>query len=120
MTEKRILIVDDDSTICMLLKRLLIFPACEVDFSYCGEDALRLVRNLNYDIVITDFHLPDMDGAELARQVRLDSPASRIVIISGNLADKHQLLLEAGISMYFQKPLNFRSFKGIIKEVLYS
>ena len=120
MPNKRILIVDDDKNNRSLLEKSLRFPNCIVDTTCNGQEALELSIRNNYDIVITDFHMPDLNGDELAKQIKSHCPSTVIIGISGNLKHSEQFFLKAGINIYFEKPFKLPKFKTIIKKILFN
>ncbi len=111
----RILLVDDEPGILSALKRLLMLTPCtfngetyrlQIDCFTCPEDALRAVRSVPYEMVISDFRMPGMDGVELLRQVRTIQPHAVRFILSG-YADLQALvnaINEAQISRFIGKP----------------
>ena len=67
----RVLVVDDDSLVRSRLSALLSVARYQVEVAASGAEALRVLADSPCDIVLTDWHMPDMDGLALCRQVRL-------------------------------------------------
>jgi two-component system, probable response regulator PhcQ len=117
MTHHRILLVDDEPGILNALKRLLLLTPCsfngevfrlQVDCCSCPEDALRAVAATPYEMVISDFRMPGMDGVQLLKKVREIQPNAVRFILSG-YADLQALIgaiNEAQISRFIGKPWN--------------
>jgi PAS domain S-box-containing protein len=80
---KRILFVDDDADVLSMTCSLLELLNQRVDGAGTPADALALLERNQYDLLITDYNLPGMDGIELARQARARQPQLRIVIATG-------------------------------------
>jgi signal transduction histidine kinase len=81
---KRILTVDDSITIRAFLKRLLTEQGANVDAAVTGEEALAFSRlGYKYDLIILDLLLPDTDGIEILRQIRMTDDESAIVMLTG-------------------------------------
>ncbi|MEX2525166.1 MAG: response regulator [Gammaproteobacteria bacterium] len=79
---KRILVVDDSSTIRRIIVDLLEFAGAETGRSGSGADALRMLGEQdNYDLVLVDYHMPDMNGLELSRKIKADHPAIPIFLM---------------------------------------
>jgi DNA-binding response OmpR family regulator len=78
---KNVLIVDDDENILNLVELSLSHPNLSIDKASNGEDALQKTRNKNYDLVVVDLMMPNMDGGEVCKEIRknLDIP---ILILS--------------------------------------
>ena len=82
--DKRILTVDDSMTIRAFLKRLLTEQGAIVDEATTGDEALALcAMGRRYDLVILDLLLPDMDGIEVLRQMRVYDQDTAIVMLTG-------------------------------------
>ena len=103
--KKRILFVDDDLAILRALKNLLRKERdrWELVFASGGEAALEEVRRQHVDVVVTDMRMPTMDGAALHTQIRLESPATARIMLTGSaepeaiaraLPSLHQLLVK--------------------------
>ncbi len=84
-TEKaaKILVIDDDETICSLFKDTLEEAGHMVTTSSESLKGLELVKNRDYDLVFLDLKMPGMDGAELFRQIRVAKPELPVTIITG-------------------------------------
>jgi len=81
---KRILTVDDSITIRAFLRRLLTEQGANVDAATTGEEALAFCRlGQKYDLIILDLLLPDTDGIEILRQIRMSDDESAIVMLTG-------------------------------------
>lgn len=80
---ERILIVDDNNDICLLLERFLTKQGYKTASALRGEDGLALVRKDTYELVICDFKLPDIDGLEMLRRIKVMSPKTAVIIITG-------------------------------------
>ena len=84
-TEKagKILVIDDDETVCSLFKDTLEGSGHTVTTVNESSQGLELVNNKEYDLVFLDLKMPVMDGAELFRQIRLVKPELPVTIITG-------------------------------------
>ena len=80
---KRLLIVDDEPFVREALKRVLEEESLIVAVAADATAALAELQRQAYDLVIVDIIMPGMDGVELIRRIRTQSPAARIVAISG-------------------------------------
>jgi len=78
-----ILVVDDDENICSLFKDTLVESGHTVTTVNNCHEALKLVKDRDYDLVFLDLKIPGMDGAEILRQIRLDKPKLPVTIITG-------------------------------------
>ena len=80
MFRGRILVVEDDPAIAALVEETLSEESYEV-VPTGAADALRLARELRPDVILTDYAMPDMDGAEISRRLRADRATAGIPII---------------------------------------
>ncbi len=113
----RILIVDDEESILKALKRVLTLTPCTaadkhfkltVDTFSSALAALEKLRYTAYDLVLSDYRMPLLDGVQLLKQVRELQPDAVRMILSG-YADLNGLIAainEAGISRFISKPWN--------------
>jgi YesN/AraC family two-component response regulator len=116
-----ILLVEDDPCSLNLLFSIIRkkYPHIKLFSSNNGEDGLELFKTLRHNIVITDISLPNMDGIQLATEIKRLNAMTQIIIISGHneeefLADLDQV----GIITYIQKPINYIKLFTIISDYL--
>jgi CheY-like chemotaxis protein len=83
----RILLVDDDPIVLRALRRLLLRarPGWEIDLAESGEAALSLLESKTYDVVVTDLHMPVLDGAALLGRLKTEHPNAMRVIHSSHV-----------------------------------
>ncbi|MCD6120607.1 MAG: response regulator [Spirochaetales bacterium] len=116
--EKRLLIVDDNELIRHLLKHYLFFPECTTVTASNGTEALKLLNQEKYDIIISDYAMPGMNGVELARCIKQNHPSSTIIMVTGE--SNSDILSSNDIEFHFRKPLNLKKIKNVIKELLFN
>lgn len=105
----RILIVEDSATQAMLLKHLLEDKGYEVTTAASGTEALVVLKSLTPALIISDIVMPEMDGFELTRAIKLDPAIAGIpVILLTALSDPEDVIrgLEAKVDFYLTKPYN--------------
>ncbi len=100
----RILVVDDEPTQRILLRRIFERSGHEVSEASDGAAALRAVREAQPDLVVTDMMMPAMDGAELIRQLRGEPATAGIPILAAS-GDSH---LAVGADAVVPKPYSWR------------
>ena len=79
----RILAVDDEPIIREVLCRILAKPGHEVICVESGEEAIELLRNREFDILLSDYDMPGMSGQELAEQAKLMHPGITAALVTG-------------------------------------
>ena len=114
----RVLVVDDEKLIVKGLKFALEQDQMEVDCAYDGEEALEMIRNHSYDVVLLDVMLPKLDGFQVCQQVREFSSVP-IIMVTAKGDDMDKILgLEYGADDYMTKPFNVLEVKARIKAIM--
>lgn len=114
----KVLVVDDEKLIVKGIKFSLEQEGMEVDTAYDGEEALEKVRETEYDIVLLDLILPNMDGLEVCQEIRAFSDVP-IIMVTAKSEDMDKILgLEYGADDYITKPFNILEVKARIKAIL--
>jgi len=114
-----ILIVDDELSIRTTLKAFLDGAGHGVEVASGREEAVRLVRQRRFDLVLLDIILEHSTGTELMRELRAISPRSRIVLMTGyptveSLADA----IRFGVADYLFKPIDKDGLLAAVKRAL--
>ena len=113
-----VLLIDDDAKLCELLRTYLAGHGLSVTVAGTAGEGLRLLRGNPYDIVLLDIMLPDMDGLEVCKRIRPQSPVP-IIMLTARGADEDKIIgLELGADDYLAKPFNPRELVARIKAVL--
>jgi DNA-binding response OmpR family regulator len=114
----KVLIVDDELLLIKSIKYSLEQDNYEVDSALDGNEALRKIASQEYDIVILDLILPEMDGLEVCQKIREKSNVP-ILILTAKDEDMNKILgLEYGADDYMTKPFNILELKARIKAIL--
>ena len=118
MANERILIVDDDSNICELLRLYFEKDGFQADIVTDGIKALEAFESLKPDLVLLDIMLPGMDGWQICREIRKTSQTPIIMLTAkGETFDK-VLGLELGADDYITKPFETKEVIARVKAVL--
>ena len=104
---KRILVVDDEESNILILKTVLAGGDYQIFDASNGEEALRLHQAEPFDMIITDWMMPVMDGIILASTIRLHRIGSPVIILITSLAIEgaRERAMMCGADIYLQKPL---------------
>lgn len=103
---QKILIIDDDRDMCLLLKRFLSRHGFEVLESYSGKKAMELLETVEPDLVMCDFRLEDMEGNVLLGKIKEKYPHVPVIIITGYSDIKIAVeVMKMGAYDYITKPL---------------
>ncbi len=115
---KRVLVVDDEKLIVKGIRFSLEQDGMEVDAAYDGEEAVRLIRENNYDIILLDIMLPKYNGFEVCQQIREFSDVP-VIMLTAKGDDMDKILgLEYGADDYITKPFNILEVKARIKAIM--
>ena len=114
----RILIVDDDPNLLVLLADQLRADGFEVATARDGEEALRRLRGGWPDLLIVDMMMPRMDGLTLAREIKAHADLPIIVLSAIDAGDSKADLLEEVAEDYVTKPYHYPELRARINRVL--
>ncbi|MBI1880722.1 MAG: response regulator [Chloroflexi bacterium] len=118
--QHRILIVDDEEYVALTLKEgLERLPNCEIVTATSGKAALQLCAQKPFDLLFTDYKMPDMDGMALAEQVRQLYPQTVIIMITAH--SNRELYDQAtgnSIRRILNKPVQFSEIRRVATEAL--
>ncbi len=119
MTEKKkILAVDDESDVLLILKTALLSEGYQVMTATNGPDAINLARETPPDLMVLDMMMPEMSGFETLRKMREGSsaPSFPVIMLTG-VSDKERIreALDLGIDYYIVKPFEFHDLISKVK-----
>lgn len=114
----KILVVDDETEICLLLTEMLRKLGFDTEYAQNVKDARHRLDTNNYDLVFLDLNLPDGLGFHLISDVHTTSPASKVIVISaydGNI--ERQRANAEGADYFIPKPFNKKMILGALNEL---
>jgi PAS domain S-box-containing protein len=119
-TNKTVLLVEDDAYNAEYLKEILIKTGFNIRWTEFGNEAVQLATNENIDIVLMDIRLPDINGYEATRQIRLLKPNLKIIAQTAYASsEEKQIALKAGCSDYISKPTDKNLLLAMISKHLF-
>ncbi len=98
------MVVDDDRTTVKLLQTLLELDGFEVKVAPRGADVIPFANEFKPDIFLMDYHLTDMDGVEVLREMRAGGPFQSTPIVMTSGLDVEAEVMEAGANAFLVKP----------------
>jgi len=117
---RRILVADDERAIQLLLSQALSLMGYEVTLAGNGLEALTHFRGSSFDLVLTDWHMPIMDGGRLSRFVKGQSPSTPVIMMTG--AGGHRQVGEElntnFIDSILLKPFRLEELEGTVRKML--
>ncbi len=122
MNERHILIVDDDCDLLDLLKRAIevICPRCRVWVANSGPEALKIISTradaTPFNLILTDFQMPRMNGINLAHAVRELHPGANIVLMSASGEELYmsEMARQHNLDAYLKKPFTLSRLQHLL------
>jgi DNA-binding NtrC family response regulator len=103
--ETKVLVIDDEKTVCNSCRKILKGEGYKVDVAFSGEEALKKLKDNGFDVVLTDWKMPRMDGLEVTRRIKEEKPNVVVIVITGYPSlDNTIEAIRAGVSDYVTKP----------------
>lgn len=102
----KIILVDDEQKFINMLAKRLTMRGIQADIAFTGDDAIKKVRDIAYDIAVLDLKMPGISGIQLKKELRIIDPNLRFVFVTGHgiLGKSDSNIIEG--DLYFSKPLD--------------
>jgi two-component system cell cycle response regulator CpdR len=115
----RILVVDDEDSVCKAIKMMLEFDGHKVETAESAERALTAVKDDKFDLIITDYSMGDMKGDRMATEIRQLHPQQPIIMVTAFADD----FLKAGkptveVNEVVNKPFSLNELRAAITKVM--
>jgi len=114
----KVMIVDDDHTTVKLLQTLLELDGFEVLIARSGGEVLDLANQGHPDIFLMDYHLSDMDGVEVLRDMRAGGPFVNTPVVMTSGLDVEDEVMEAGADAFLVKPFEPDDLPGLFRNLI--
>ena len=117
MAGGKVLLVDDEQEFTEVLSQRLETRGLEVESAANGAEALRKVDEQNYDVIILDLMMPEMDGLETLKRLRHDRPDLQVVLLTGQGDLKQGIeAMKLGAADFLEKPAEIEALMEKIRE----
>jgi DNA-binding NtrC family response regulator len=117
--KQRILIVEDEEPLRRLFEKRISRKGSIVDCYGSAEEALPLLGKVPYDVALVDIKLPGMDGIDLLRRIRQESPSTEVIIITGHgTIDSAIAAMKSGAYDYLTKPCKLIEIELMIQKAM--
>jgi DNA-binding NtrC family response regulator len=114
-----VLLMEDEMNVAKGLEMVMREEGYEVDLAGTGQGALDKFRASEFDLLVADLRLPDMDGMDVVQHVREKRPTTNVVIITGYPSVSSAVqAVRMGVSDYLRKPFTEDEFKTAVKSAL--
>ena len=118
-SSKKILIVDDNPNMSVLLSDILEIFEYEGAQAEDGEEALTKLKNDDFAMVFTDLRMPKMDGIDLLKAIKNQHPELPVVVITGySLGETQNILLTERADGFLNKPFKVNEIKDLLERLL--
>jgi len=119
MADSRILVVDDDPDIHVLLKSILAGLGCRIDSAYDGLEGLEQLKSTVYDLVLTDVCMPGLDGLDLLQQIQKQCPSTPVMVMTAqNTPETVARSIREKAFTYFSKPFTASTVADLVARAL--
>ena len=116
---KRILVVDDDPSDLDVIAESLEREGYDVAKAESGKEALRLIESENFNLIITDLKLPDIDGMEILRRAKAEIPHVQVIVLTGyGTIEGAVEAMRSGAFHFLQKPVDIVILRETVKRAL--
>lgn len=116
----KILLVDDEDHLQEVLGLLLELDGHQVTTAFSGEQALERAKEKKFDLVITDYKMPGMNGMDVVRSIKKENPDTSVVMITGYpTEDTEKEAQKLGVDEYVAKPFHMDKMREIIRRISY-
>ena len=121
MSKETILIVDDEINLAEGIRENLDFEGYETEVAYDGSEGLEKLRAQEFDLVLLDLSLPDIDGRELLRTIRARNLDTAVIVLTARGAlDEKVRGLDLGADDYITKPFEVSELEARVRVALRS
>ena len=115
----RILVVEDEVILCEDIAKGLRLDGYEVDVCYFGDEAMELIYEEKYDLIVLDLNLPKVDGMEILKELRKTDKETRVIILSARSGIQDKVDgLDAGANDYLAKPFHFAELEARVRSLI--
>ena len=118
----RLLLLDDEKNVLKALRRVLFSEPYEIEIFTRGSDALQRSQETRFDLVVSDYRMPGMNGVEFLAAFKEIQPDAVRLLLTGytDLKGQQQAIHEVGVFAIVGKPWNDDEFKSILASALRS
>lgn len=119
MNSKKILFVDDDQALRILVKSQLVTEGFEVDTADDGDTALEMIKDKSYDLILLDIKMQRLDGIETLKKLRESGNTARVIMLTA-VTELNSAIqsIKLGANDYITKPYEIEDLINCINRVL--
>jgi DNA-binding response OmpR family regulator len=113
----QILIIDDETDFCFLLKNMLLPKNYTLSFAHTLQEGFNALTDLSPRYIFLDMNLPDGSGLEALSKIKHMKPSSTIIVISAYETNKEDIILKEGADAFIIKPFNSAALYNVLNKL---
>jgi DNA-binding response OmpR family regulator len=118
MKPYNLLIVDDEKRFANMLAKRLILRGCHCEVCYNGQQALDLVAQKDFFLILLDLHLPDIYGTEVLRRIKKMDSKTPVIVVTGHGTEKdRKACMHQGAYAFVHKPLGIDDLMAMLGRI---
>jgi DNA-binding NtrC family response regulator len=112
----KIMVLDDEPIVCKRLKPALEKQGYEVDTFTQSSDAMEQIKQIDYDIIVTDLKMKGVDGMQLLTEAKRRSPKTEVIVITGFATlETARQSFQKGVFDFIAKPFKLSEIQEVVK-----
>lgn len=118
MLQYDLLIIDDEQRYADMMAKRLALRGCPCEVCYNGQDAIRMVKQKKFSLIVLDLQLPDLYGTEVLSKIKEIKPEIPVVILTGHGTEKdREECMVLGAYAFMHKPLDIEELLSLLGEI---
>ena len=118
MKQYHLLIVDDEQRFADMLAKRLNLRGCVCEVCYRGQEALTILKQKNFSLILLDLHLPDIYGSEVLSRIKKMDTRTPVIILTGHGTEKDRReCMQLGAYAFMHKPLGIVELMSILAQI---
>ena len=118
MKPYNLLIVDDEKRFANMLAKRLTLRGCHCEVCYNGQQALDLVAQKDFFLILLDLHLPDIYGTEVLRRIKKMDSKTPVIVVTGHGTEKdRKACMQQGAYAFVHKPLGIDDLMAMLDRI---
>ena len=118
MKPYHLLIVDDEKRFANMLAKRLTLRGCQCEVCYNGQQALDLVAQKDFFLILLDLHLPDIYGTDVLRRIKEMDSKTPVIVVTGHGTDKdRKACMQQGAYAFVHKPLGIDDLMAMLDRI---
>ena len=118
MKQFNLLIVDDEQRFANMLAKRLNLRGCVCEVCFNGKEALNILKQKKFSLILLDLHLPDIYGSEVLTRIKEADTRTPVIILTGHGTEKDRReCMQLGAYAFMHKPLGIEELMSILAQI---